>query len=186
MKKVFLVLTAVVFTVSNAFAADALQTIMSRKSVRSYESAKVEQKDIDTILKAAMAAPSAMNVQPWAFVVINDRAALDELAAGLPYAKMLKEASVAIIVCGKEDKESFWVMDCSAASENILLAVEALGLGAVWTAVYPNKERIDAVRKIISIPNEYMTLNVIPIGKPKGQPQPKNKYDANKVHFNKW
>ncbi|MDR1940940.1 MAG: nitroreductase family protein [Endomicrobium sp.] len=186
MKKMFLVLLFAVFVVPNVFAAQTVDTIMNRKSVRSYERGKISQQDLDVILKAAMAAPSAMNVQPWAFVVVDDYKTIDLLASKLPYAKMLKEASIAIIVCGKSDDKNFWIMDCSAASENILLAVEDLGLGAVWTAVYPDKERIDAVRTLFSIPEEFIPLNVIPVGKPKGETKPKDKYDAGKIHVNKW
>jgi nitroreductase len=185
-KKLFLFFVVSFFFVSNVFAAQTIDAIMKRTSVRSYERGKIEQRDFDIILKAAMAAPSAKNVQPWAFIIVDDYEALDSLADKLPYAKMLREASAAIIVCGKKDPEDFWIMDCSAATENILLAVQDLGLGAVWTAVYPDKKRVDAVRKAFSIPSEFVPLNVIPIGKPKGETQPKNKYDAGKIHINKW
>jgi nitroreductase len=186
MKKMLLVALAAAFIAPNIFAAQTIDTIMNRKSVRSYERGKISQQDFDIILKAAMAAPSAMNVQPWAFVVVDDYKTLDLLASKLPYAKMLKEASAAIIVCGKSDDKNFWITDCSAATENILLAVEDLGLGAVWTAVYPDQEKIDSVKKLFSIPEEFTPLNVIPVGKPKGETKPKNKYDAGKIHINKW
>ncbi|MDR1195246.1 MAG: nitroreductase family protein [Endomicrobium sp.] len=186
MKKLVLFLMVSVLFASNVFAGQTIETIMNRKSVRSYEEGKIEQQDLDIILKAAMAAPSARNIQPWAFVVVDNREDMDALAEKLPYAKMLKEASIAIIVCGKKDSDDFWMMDCSAASQNILLAVEDLGLGAVWTAVYPDKKRVEAVRKALAIPQDYIPLNVIPIGKPKGETKPKDKYDAGKIHLNRW
>ncbi|MDR0676469.1 MAG: nitroreductase family protein [Elusimicrobiota bacterium] len=186
MKKIFLIFFLVTFLFSNIFAAETLTTIMNRKSVRSYERGKIDKKDIDTILQAGFAAPSARDTRPWEFVVIDNYKKMDALAEKLPYAKMLKEASIAIIVCGKADPNNFWITDCSAATENILLAVEDLGLGGVWTAVYPDNNKIDAVRKELNIPNEYIPLNVIPIGKPKGEFSAKNKYDKNKIHINKW
>ena len=186
MKKMFLVLLAAGVCAGSVFAAETIDTIMNRKSVRTFERSKIERKDMDVILKAGMAAPSARNIQPWAFVVINDFKILDELAKGLPYAKMLRQAGAAIVVCGKEDKELFWITDCSAATQNILLAVEDLGLGAVWTAVFPDDNKVNFVRNFLNIPEEYVPLNVIPIGKPAGDEKPKNKYDANKIHVNKW
>jgi nitroreductase len=186
MKKISLVLAVVLLTVANAFPADAIRNIMNRKSVRSFERAPISEKQIDTILKAGFAAPSGRDIRPWAFIVVNDFNVLDSLAEKLPSAKMLKEAGAAIIVCGKTDKDLFWITDCSAATENILLAVEALGLGAVWTAVYPKTDLVSSVKKTLNIPKEYTPLNVIPIGKPKGQNSPKNKYDSTKIHINKW
>jgi nitroreductase len=186
MKKALFTFLALSFAVSNVFAADAIDTIMNRKSVRQFEREKISDKNLDIIVKAGFAAPSAIDRRPWSFIIVDDFSILDALADKLPYAKMLKEAGAAIIVCGKADKDLFWVMDCSAATENILLAVQALKLGAVWTAVFPDKARVDAVREILSIPNEYVPLNVIPIGKPKGAAKPKNKYDETKIHHNKW
>ncbi len=120
---------------------EALNVIYTRRSVRSFTGEAVAREDLMKILRAGMSAPSAVNVQPWAFVVVTKRETLDELCDTLPYAKMLDKAGAAIIVCGIPDKDEvysadYWVMDCSAASENILLAAHALGLGAVWTAVY--------------------------------------------------
>ena len=123
---------------------ETINTIMARTSVRSFTSQIIEEEKVEQLLRAGMAAPTAMNCQPWEFVVINDRKLLDQLCDSLPSAKMLKEAQLAIIVCGnmqkalEGDMQSLWVQDASAASENILLAAHALGLGAVWTGVYPS------------------------------------------------
>lgn len=169
-----------------------INTIMSRKSVRSFTSDTVSIDILNTIVKAAMAAPTAVNMQPWAFVVVNNRETLDKLAEELPYAKMLFEATAAIIVCAipKESIENnsleYSILDCAAASENILLAVESFGLGAVWTAVYPDTKRIEFVRSFLNIPNDIIPVNIIPIGYPSGENKPKDKYKPEKIHWNKW
>ncbi|MBE6239831.1 MAG: nitroreductase family protein, partial [Bacteroidales bacterium] len=127
-------------------SADAvLENIHSRKSVRQYTSEPVSEEQVETMLRAAMAAPSAVNFQPWRFVVVTERAELDAMAEILPYAKMLKQSPLAIVVCGETvwmggNENPYWQQDCAAATQNLLLAAEALGLGAVWTGVYPNAE----------------------------------------------
>lgn len=167
-----------------------ISTILNRKSVRSFTGEPLRQDDIELLLRAGMAAPSAHNLQPWRFVVATDRHILNSLAEKLPYAKMLFEAPAAIIVCGNLTKtegspKDYWVQDCSAASENILLAAEALGLGAVWTGVYPRAERVDTVRDILNLPTEIVPLNVIPIGIPKGKHQPKDKFKSENIQWNR-
>lgn len=126
---------------------DALENIMGRKSVRKYLPKPVEKEKIEVLLKAGMAAPSGKDVRPWELIVIDDREVLDSMAAVLPYAKMLKEAPMAIVVCGDTTKSSYWYLDCSAVTQNILLAAEAIGLGAVWTATYPYADRMEVVKK---------------------------------------
>jgi nitroreductase len=137
-----------------------------------------------------MAAPSAVNLQPWHFVVVDSREVLDSLQTGLPYAKMLSQASVAIIVCGdstiKAGGMAFWEFDCSLASGNILHAAEAMDLGAVFTAVHPDPQRITFVKEKLQLPENMIPLNVIPIGYPTGEDKPKNKYKPEKIHYNKW
>ncbi|MDR2385779.1 MAG: nitroreductase family protein [Tannerella sp.] len=166
-----------------------LSVIHSRKSVRNFIQGKtVPRETLDTVVRAGMAAASAVNLQPWQFIVIDDRTVMDSLAAGLPYAKMLYHASAAIVVCGdstvKAGEFAFWEFDCSLASGNILLAVEAMGLGAVWTAVHPDKARVSTVRKILHLPENIIPLNVIPIGYPAGNDKPKDKYKPDKIHWN--
>jgi len=167
---------------------EALEAIFSRKSVRQYVADKpVEQEKIDLLVRAGMAAPSAMDRRPWEIVVFSDREAMDQLSESLPYAKMLKQAPMAIIVCGDREKsEHNWYIDCSAVTQNILLAAEALGLGAVWTGVYPGQERVDLVSAALGLPENIIPLNVIPIGYPDGEQQAKDKWDESKVHYNKW
>ncbi len=177
---------------TNMTSNETVRTILNRKSVRSYTSRPVEKEKIDTLLKAAMAAPTAVNKQPWTFIVINDAATLDTLAAGLPYAKMAAEAPLAIVVCGdlrktlRGHEDPYWPLDCSAASENLLLAAESMGLGAVWTAVYPEEDRIQTVRRILSLPEYIVPLNLIPIGYPQYTEEPKDKYLEENIHYNKW
>lgn len=170
---------------------ETLDNIYSRRSVRAFTGEAVSREDLIKILKAGMAAPSAVNMQPWAFVVVTERKTLDELCGKLPYAKMLDKAGAAIVVCGLPDKDEvyskkYWVMDCSAATENILLACHALGLGAVWTAVYPDATRVEDVRRILGIPENIVPLNVIPIGVPKEKGKPLDKFKEENIHWEKW
>ncbi|MFO7997641.1 MAG: nitroreductase family protein [Bacteroidales bacterium] len=167
-----------------------LDAIHHRTSIRSYTSREVPAHYVEQMLRAAMAAPSSRNVQPWELFVITDRLALDALAGGLPFAKMLAQAPMAIVVAGNTEKGNptgeqayNWVMDCSAATQNLLLTAHTLGLGAVWTGVWPYQDRVDVVRKVLNIPNHIMPLNVIPVGYPDGDHEPKDKWDENKIHW---
>lgn len=170
---------------------EALTTIYTRCSVRSFTGEAVSRDRLVEILRAAMAAPSAVNVQPWAFVAVTERETLNALCERLPYAKMLDRAGGAIVVCGIPDKDEryskdYWVMDCSAATENLLLACHALGLGAVWTAVHPGEDRIAAVREILGIPQTIIPLNVIPIGVPKENGRVVDKFREENIHWERW
>lgn len=170
-----------------------MSNILQRKSVRSFTNQPIEKSKLDTLVRAAMAAPTGKDMRPWKFVVVNDKQAMKSLAAQLPYAKMLAEAQAAIVVCGdmsvvdKDGKPSInWTFDCSAATENLLLQAEVMGLGAVWTGAYPYDERVAAVKVALKLPDNIIPLNVIPIGYPKGNPQPKDKYNADNIHYNLW
>ena len=173
-------------------AADAvLENIHNRKSVRQYTSEPVSQEHIETMLKAAMAAPTAVNYQPWRFVVVTDRAQLDEMAELLPYAKMLKQAPLAIVVCGETvwmggNENPYWQQDCAAATQNLLLAAEALGLGAVWTGVYPNETLYPKLHDFLNMPPEVQPFCAIPIGHPAGDDKPKDKWKPENIHYGKW
>ena len=165
----------------------AIENILNRKSVRKYSDKKIEQSRIDTILKCAMAAPSAMNKQPWALLVITDKNKLEKIAELCPNASYAKNSQVTIIVCGdKTVSDKFWEQDCCAVTENILLAAEALELGAVWCAVYPLDEKVMAIKKLFSLPENIVPLNIIPIGYPFAKEEPKQKYDVKKIHNNNW
>ena len=169
----------------------ALDVIATRTSVRAYRDCPVGADTVELLLRAAMAAPSAVNRQPWAFVVVDDRELLRELAGALPFAKMAARAPLAVVVCGDLSRNpgasgDWWVMDASAASENLLLAAHALGLGAVWTGVYPRGERVEAVRRVLGLPADVVPLNLIPVGYPADNPAPKQKWNPANVRYNGW
>ena len=170
---------------------DTLTVISQRKSVRHFTDREISDGQVEVLLRAAMAAPSAKNKQVWEFVVLNERSRLDRLAMLLPYAKMLSQAPVAIVVCGdvsKNTEESTlnWVSDCSAAAENLLLAAESLGLGAVWTAAFPYVDRVAAVRQVTGVPENITPLAVIPVGYPAKAEPVKDKWRPEKIHYNQW
>ena len=168
------------------------ENIMSRTSVRSYTGMPVEQEKVEIMLRAGMAAPSACNKQPWHFVVINDREILDQIPQFSPYASMVKQAPLAIVVCGCLDKtlegieQEFWIQDCSAATENILLMAHDLGLGGVWTALYPLKERYEGMQQLLHLPKTMIPLNTLIIGYPKNQVAAKDKWKEENISYNKW
>jgi nitroreductase len=160
----------------------ALEVIAARKSVRKYLDKPVEEEKVTALLRAGMAAPSGKDLRPWEFVVVTDTAALHAMADGLPYAKMLAHAPLAIAVCGDVERSSYWYLDCSAAAQNVLLAAEALDLGAVWTAAYPYDDRVAVVRDALRLPERVVPLCVIPVGYPAAPAAPKDKFDEGKVH----
>ena len=172
-------------------AKDAISVIMNRKSVRSFTGEAVSKEQLETLLRAGMAAPTAVNKQPWSFVVVQDRKGLDALQAGSPSAPMLDKAAAAIVVCAIPAKAfqgsaEFAVIDATLASENILLAAEAMGLGAIWTAAYPDQGRMDFLRATLKIPADVIPLNLIPIGHPTGVDKPKDKFVPDKIHWESW
>ena len=166
---------------------DLIQTIFARRSIRKYTSETISEESIQTLLEAAMAAPSASNRKPWQFIVITERETLDALAESHRHGKMLFDAPLSIAVCGDlTEMERFWVQDCSAATENLLLAATALGLGAVWLGVYPREERVRAVRRILSLPEHITPLNLIAIGHPAEEKQARTQFDRTRVHREEW
>lgn len=167
-------------------ANPTLETILARKSVRQFQERPVEAEKVEGLLRSAMAAPSGKDLRPWSFVVIDQRERLDALAEALPTAKMLRQAPMAIVVCGDETRSSYWYLDCSAAAQNILLAAESFGLGAVWTATYPYPDRMRVVADQLALPDRIKSLCVIPVGYPARETSPKDKWDTNCIHQNKW
>ena len=171
---------------------DAMQTIMTRPSVRAFLDKPVPEETVERLLRAAMAAPSAKNSQPWAFVLIRDRAELEKLGAALPNAKMTATAPLALAICGVMDKtlpgeaREYWIQDCAAATENFLLAVHALGLGAVWTGVHPISERIAILKETLRLPDGVEPFCLIPFGWPAGPVDAKDKWDPAAVHGDVW
>lgn len=175
---------------TDSYKNAALENIATRTSVRSYLHKPVDAAQIEQLLRAGMAAPSAVNKQPWHFVVVTDRAQLKELAKANPYAGMAAHAPLAIVVCGDMKKaldgeaRMFWVQDCSAATENILLAANAMGLGAVWTGTFPDQNRCKDVSAILKLPENLIPLNTIVIGYPAGENKPKDKWNPDNISYN--
>ncbi len=167
---------------------DAMEAIFTRRSIRRYTKQPVPDEVVKELLEAAMYTPSAGNRQPWCFVVINDSKIMNEIPKYHPYAQMLKEALVAILVCCDSDLQlgEYGVQDCSAATQNILLAAHAKGLGAVWLGLNLTEPRITAIKNLLSLPEHIMPISLISIGYPAEQkPQP-DRYRADRVHYNQW
>ena len=168
---------------------EAMDAIFTRRSIRKYTPEPIPKDVIERLLKAAMSAPSAGNEQPWHFVVIRDRQALDAIPEFHPYASMMRQVSVAILVCGEPALEKYrghWMLDCAAATQNILLAAHARGLATVWVGIYPETNRIADIRKLLALPELIIPLSLIPIGYPAEQvPQPK-RFQPSRVHYDKW
>ena len=168
---------------------DTLQAIRTRRSIRKYLDKPVPPDVLDQVLSAAMYAPSACNQQPWQFVVLEDRKLLREVPKIHPYATMAAEAPLAILVCNDatlEQVPGYWVIDCSAAVQNLLLAAHALGLGAVWCGVYPQQERVDGFRQLLGVPKHVVPHSLVPLGYPAEQPPREERYRPDRVHYNGW
>lgn len=168
---------------------DALKAIHTRRSIRKYQDKPVPEELLRQILAAAMHAPSACNAQPWQFVLISDRELLAQIPRINPNAHMAGRAPLAILVCGDlslEESAGYWVVDCAAAAQNLLLAAHALGLGAVWTGVYPRQQRIDGLRRLLDLPENVVPHSLIVLGYPAEQPAAEDRYRAERVHHNRW
>ena len=186
-----LVLAGFVSAKEPEISKDTISVIHSRKSVKSFTGATISTENLNKIIRAGMAAPTAVNKQPWSFVVVTERKKLDALAAGLPNARGIAKAGAVIIVCTEPEKanlhnKDFAIIDASLASENILLATEAMGLGGHWTASYPYEDKMKHVRTVLGIPTNVIPLNVILVGVPTGEDKPKEKYQKDKIHWGKW
>jgi nitroreductase len=163
--------------------------VFSRRSIRRYTDEAVSEPDVERLLRAAMAAPSAGNQQPWTFVVVRERATLAAVPGFHPYAAMMPKASVAIVVCGQPEAckwPQMWVQDCSAATENILVEAAALGLGAVWLGVHPLEERERGARALLGIPEHVVPFAIVPVGHPAEAKPPSARYDPARVHQERW
>jgi nitroreductase len=167
-----------------------MESIINRRSIRQYTDQTVSDEQVKKLLEAAMCAPSAGNEQPWHFVVIRDRQLLDKVPEYHPYSGMVRQASVAILICAdtrlsKYDVD-YWVQDCAAATENLLLAVQDLGLGAVWLGVYPRSERVKGLRQLFNIPEEVIPFALVPVGYPAEHKGWEDRYREDRVHLDSW
>lgn len=171
---------------------EAMDAILSRRSIRKYTAKPIPEQLTKELLEAAMSAPSAGNQQPWRFVVIDDRRILDEIPKFHSYSEMLKEAPLAILVCfdkrleGKKAGGLWWVQDCSAATENVLIAAHAKGLGAVWLGIYPDEGVVAGVRKLLGLPSHITPFSLVSVGYPAEKKPRADRYDASRIHRNKW
>jgi len=166
-----------------------MQAIFNRRSIRKYTDKKVPEELIEQLLRAGMAAPSAGNEQPWHFIVIDDKDIMDEITKIHPYSKMLKEASHAIVVCGDQSLqkyEGYWVQDCSAAMENMLIMAQHIGLGAVWLGVYPVEDRVKAISKLLGLPEKVTPLSIMSLGYPAETKEPADRFNPSRIHRNRW
>lgn len=168
---------------------DAVEALLTRRSIRKYKQGDVPDSAVKDVLTAAMSAPSAGNQQPWQFIVVRDRQTLVKMTEIHPSAQMLKEAALAIVVCGDlslEKYKGWWVQDCSAAMENMLLAIHASGFSSVWLGVYPRQERVEGLRKLFGLPEHVVPLAIAPVGLPGEKKGKENRYAESKVHRDKW
>jgi nitroreductase len=168
---------------------DAMAMILTRRSIRKYTQDPVTDSLVEELLKAAMSAPSAGNQQPWQFVVIRSRTLLEQIPTIHPYSSMVPDAQLAILVCGDLQAarlSGYWIQDCSAATENLLLAAHAKGLGAVWLGVYPREERVQGLQRLLGLPEHVIPMALIAVGYPAEQKPPSNRYDAARVHNDGW
>ncbi|MBR3435515.1 MAG: nitroreductase family protein [Bacteroidales bacterium] len=212
MKKTILILAAATLLaaacqtepqpVVNDPAEVVMTNILNRKSVRSYTGDTIPAEVMENLLRAAMAAPSGRNIQPWSFVVLNDTSRYDEIFGENFNMGMYKQSAAVVVVCADttvvrpprdnpdapavQQPNGIWRDDMGAVTENLLLAVEAHGLGACWTACYPYADRMEPVKKALGLPATVVPYSVVPIGYPAGDEQPKDKWDASRIHYNNW
>lgn len=168
---------------------DAMTALYSRRSIRLYTSKQIPSNIVQDILRAAMCAPSAGNERPWHFIVVTDRSILNEIPNFHPYAAMLKHAHTAVLVCGDvtlEKYKGYWVLDCSAATQNMLLAAHAKGLGAVWCGVYPSEDRVKNLKNLFKLPEHIVPFSLIPLGFPDETKQALERFDTSRIHENRW
>jgi nitroreductase len=168
-----------------------IDDLFARRSIRAFTPEPVDPAQVETILKAAMAAPSAANRKPWHFVVVTDARVRRALAQAHPHAAAVVESPLAVVPCGDPslsiaDRQDYWIQDLAAATENILLAATGLGLGSVWCGVYPVPERVEAVRRVLGIPERVTPFALIAIGHPAEHKDPRTQYDPQRVHRERW
>ena len=166
-----------------------MSSINSRRSIRKYTTQQVTDEQVTELLRAAMSAPSAGNQQPWRFVVIRSRELLEQIPTFHPHASMTPQASLIVAVCGDMTNLRIperWVQDCSAATENLLLAAHAQGLGACWVGLHPGESLIKRVKELLSLPASFVPMAVVSLGQPGEQPAPRTRYNAAHVRAEKW
>jgi nitroreductase len=168
---------------------DVIEAMRTRRSIRKFQRKPVPEALVQDLLRAAMSAPSAGNQQPWHFVLIDDQEILRKVPAINPYAGMAKDAPLAVLICGDLALEKFagyWVQDCSAATQNLLLAAHGKGLGAVWTGIYPLNDRVEGFKRLCNLPEKVIPLALIIVGYPDQVLKPEDRFRTDRVHQNTW
>lgn len=166
-----------------------MNSIFKRRSIRKYLDNDISDAMVEEIIKAGMAAPSAGDERPWHFIVVRNKSTMLEFPKFHQYAQMLKDAPVAIVVCGdlnRQTYEGFWIQDCSAAIQNMLLQVTEMGLGSVWVGIYPDKNRVEKTKELLDLPGNIVPVAVLPIGVPGEIKPATNRYDKKMIHVEKW
>jgi nitroreductase len=166
-----------------------MDAIFLRRSIRRFKPEPVSEDDINYVLHAGMSAPSAGNERPWHFVIIKDRKSLETIMSFQPFSHMLREAPMAILVCGDESAEKypgFWPQDCAAATENMLIAATSRGLGCVWLGIYPQEERVLSMSKHAGLPAHVIPFALIPLGHPAEEKPYSDRFDLSRVHHETW
>jgi nitroreductase len=166
-----------------------MDAIFDRRSIRKYTGEAVSEATLEKLLRAAMAAPSARNQQPWHFVVVRDRAVLERIATDINTAAMARDAQVAVAVCADlelEKSPGYWVQDCAAATQNMLVAVTDAGLGAVWCGIHPREQRVALLRDLLGLPENVMPLSLVVIGHPAEHPAPADRFRPERIHLDRW
>lgn len=165
---------------------ETLEVLQKRRSIRKFTEEKVSLEDIDTLLHAAMSGPSACNFQPWEFYVVKDENIIEKLRKASQYTNIVAPLAIAVAGnlsrCFPDKLSEFWVQDCSAATENILLAAEDIGLGSVWCGIYPKEDCVANVRKTLNLPENEIPLNIIWIGHPAQSAESRDQYNEKYVH----
>jgi nitroreductase len=168
---------------------DVLNAILTRRSIRKFTGESIKEEDLNILLKSGFQAPSAHNYQPWHFIIVRDENVIGKIAEFHPYAKMLPKAGCGIIVCGDEEKQpnrGFLVEDCSAAIQNMLLAAHGMGLGAVWCGIYSVDKLVDSAKAVLGLPENIIPIGMVVVGVKDEEKEPTDRYDVNKIHYNKW
>jgi nitroreductase len=168
---------------------ETLKAIFTRRSIRKYSGNLVTDEQLEVLLRAAMSAPSARNKQPWHFIVIRDIKKLKEISEAHPYGKMLQDAGAAIVICGDktiEEMDSYLLQNCSASTQNLLLAAHDLGLGAVWLGLHPREDRISSLKTILKLPDHILPVSMISLGSPDEEKEDQDRYLVDRIHIDRW
>ncbi len=167
-----------------------MNSLFKRRSIRKFKRGmKIDNDKVKIILKAGFSAPSARNLQSYNFLIIDEKELMNQISDIHPYAGMVKDASLAIMVMGdrnQQDNEGYIAQDCSAATENILIETVELDLGSVWLGLYPMEERIESMRTLLNIPEHFLPFSLIAIGYPDEYKEPNDRYIDDKVFYNKF